>query len=297
MKYAIGIDLGGTNIKVVAVTKEGELLFQTTVETGGDEPAECAQNVLRQIESVERRINNRATWLGLASPGLAASDGRSMAAISGHLEQLQGFDWENFLKPHCPVLLNDAHAALFGEVWKGTAVGFRDVMLVTLGTGVGGAILTNGKLLKGNLGRGGHFGHMCLDIDGIPDSIGVPGTLEEAIGNRTLARRSEGLFTSTEQLVAAFRDGNEDARRIWLRSVYQLSCAIASLINIVDPQVVIVGGGIAKAGNFLFEPLAQYLDKMEWRPQGFRVRIVPAILGSMAGAIGAAYNAMKTNEG
>jgi glucokinase len=296
MRYSIGIDLGGTNIKVVAVGQDGKLLFKTTAETGGDKAADCAQNVFRQIESVEKLMNTGATWLGLASPGLVASSGRSMAAISGHLDNLQDFDWADFLKPHRPFLLNDAHAALLGEVWKGAAQGCKDVILITLGTGVGGAFLTNGQLLRGNLGRGGHFGHMCLDIDGEPDSIGVPGTFEEAIGNRTLAKRSGGLFTSTEDLVAAFHQGDENASRVWLRSVYQLACAVSSLINIVDPEVVIIGGGIAKAGDSLFEPLAQYLDKMEWRPQGYRVSIVPAVLGSFAGAIGAAYNAIQTNK-
>lgn len=296
MKYAIGIDLGGTNIKAVAASEEDEILLQTTAETGGDTSTECAENVLAQIESFEKQMNGRASWVGLASPGIAAQEGRSMAAVSGHLAKLQGFDWASFLTPHRPFLLNDAHAALLGEVWKGAAVGCLNAILLTLGTGVGGAILSDGNLLRGNLGRAGHFGHLCLDFDGVPDSLGMPGTLEEAIGNRTIEARSEGLFTSTEQLVSAFREGDENARRIWLRSVYQLACAVASLINIIDPEAVIIGGGIAKAGNSLFEPLAQYLDTMEWRPQNFRVRIVPAALGSMAGAIGAAFNAIKVME-
>jgi glucokinase len=193
-------------------------------------------------------------------------------------------------------LLNDAHAALLGEVWQGAAAGARDAVLLTLGTGVGGAILSGGRLLTGHLGRGGHLGHTCLDVDGEPDSLGIPGTLEEAVGNRTLARRSAGRFDSTERLVAAHLAGDPQASRVWLRSVYQLACAVTSLINTLDPEVVIIGGGIARAGAPLFDPLGRYLDLMEWRPGGHRVRIEPAALGRLAGALGAARYAATNSH-
>jgi glucokinase len=169
--------------------------------------------------------------------------------------------------------------------------------MLTLGTGVGGAILTDGQLLRGHLGRGGHIGHICLNVDGLPNSIGIPGTLEEAIGNRTVAVRSSGRFTSTEQLVAAHLASDPEASRIWLRSVYHLACAVTSMINVLDPEVVIIGGGIARAGQALFGPLGDYLEGMEWRPQGNGVRILPAILADQAGALGAAYNAASTRGG
>ena len=165
--------------------------------------------------------------------------------------------------------------------------------MLTLGTGVGGAILAGGRLLKGHIGRGGHIGHICLNIDGQPDTIGIPGSLEEAIGDRTLAARSAGVFTSTEQLVAAHLAGDGAATRVWLRSVYQLACAVASVINMVDPEMVIIGGGIARASRALFDPLEEYLERLEWRPNDHRVRVLPAALGELAGAMGAAYNAMR----
>jgi glucokinase len=147
------------------------------------------------------------------------------------------------------------------------------------------------------LGRGGHIGHICLDADGLPDSLGIPGTLEEAVGNRTLARRSRGRFNSTEALVAAYLAGDELATPIWLRSVYQLACAVTSMICVLDPEVFVIGGGIARAGAALFDPLERYLGLMEWRPGGHRVRIVPAALGSSAGALGAArYALLKPAE-
>jgi glucokinase len=293
MSYAIGIDLGGTNIKAVAVSEGGEVLAQAnapTSESGGADAV--ASNVARELASLEAELGGRASAVGMASPGLVARDGRSMASISGHLECVEGFDWAEYLTGRAPALLNDAHAALLGEVWRGAAAGARDAVLLTLGTGVGGAILSGGRLLRGQLGRAGHLGHMCLDVDGARDSLGIPGTLEEAIGNRTLPLRSGGRFDSTERLVAAHLAGDAGATRVWLRSVFHLACAVTNIINAFDPEVVIVGGGVARAGQALFVPLGEYLDTMEWRPGGHRVRVAPAALGDVAGALGAARNAL-----
>lgn len=292
MNYSIGIDLGGTNIKVAALGVNGETLVRETCETGIDENLQWAETLAARIKAVENKIKQPPAAIGLASPGIVGQDGRRMAAVTGHLEGIENFDWAEFLKPFHPVLLNDAHAALLGEVAQGAARGVRNAVLITLGTGVGGAILSNGRLLKGNLGRAGHLGHICLNIDGARDSNGIPGTLEAAIGNQTLARRSENLFSVTEELVAAYLAGDEAAERVWRRSVYHLACAVTSLINVVDPEIVVIGGGIARAGDALFDPLRQYLEQMEWRALGFRVPIVPALLGTFAGAVGAAFHAM-----
>jgi len=294
MDYTIGIDLGGTNIKAVAALEAGEVLAKADAETADDGGNAWAGCVRALIERLEAEVGRPAASIGIASPGMVARDGRSMASVSGHLESLQGFDWVDFLRTgRSVVLLNDAHAALLAEVWQGAAAGASDALLITLGTGVGGAILSGGRLLKGHLGRGGHLGHICLDVDGQPDSLGVPGTLEEAVGNRTLAMRSRGLFHSTERLVAAHLSGDPNATRVWLRSVYQLACAVTSLINVLDPEVLIIGGGVARAGPALFDPLARYLELMEWTPEGHRVRVVPAALGHTAGALGAARGAMR----
>jgi glucokinase len=292
MSYAIGIDLGGTNIKAAAVSEDGEVLAQANAPTSAGDGADAvAANVARELASLEAEVGGRASAVGMAAPGMVARDGRSMASISGHLECIEGFDWAEHLSGREPALLNDANAALLGEVWRGAAAGASDAVLLTLGTGVGGAVLTGGQLLRGHLGRAGHLGHMCLDVDAPRDSLGIPGTLEEAIGNRTLPQRSEGRFDSTKDLVAAHLAGDGEAARVWLRSVFHLACAVTNIINAFDPETVIIGGGVARAGRALFDPLAEYLDGMEWRPGGHRVRIVPAALGDIAGALGAARNA------
>jgi glucokinase len=116
-------------------------------------------------------------------------------------------------------VLNDGHAALLGEAWLGSARGFQNVILLTLGTGVGGAAILDGKLLRGQIGRAGHLGHICLDPDGPRDVCGTPGSLEVAIGNCTIGERSRGRFQTTHELVAAYRDGDLEAAGIWLESV------------------------------------------------------------------------------
>ena len=298
MDYAIGIDLGGTNIKAAAVRPSGEVLAEASAETRDDAGAAWAAGVRGLVEALEARVGVAAACVGIASPGMAARDGRSMASVSGHLESLQGFDWVEYLGGgRALALINDGQAALLAEAWKGAAAGARDAVMLTLGTGVGGAVLTGGRLLTGHMGRGGHIGHICLDVDGEPDSLGIPGTLEEAVGNRTLAKRSRGLFDSTEALVAAHLAGDANATRVWLRAVYQLACAVTSMINVLDPEVFVIGGGIARAGVALFGPLERYLGLMEWRPGGQRVRVVPAALGGAAGALGAARHAMLNRPG
>jgi glucokinase len=296
MRYAIGIDIGVTNIKCVAISDVGEILLRDQAATHA-EKADWPEGVKKYIAGIEEQ-RGEAQWVGVAAPGLAAPDGSGITWMQGRLKEVAGLTWTQFLgRKRLVAVLNDAQAALLGEVWKGAAAGARNAILITLGTGVGGAILCDGRILKGAIGRAGHIGHVTLDVDGAKDITGAPGTLEAMIGNYTIAERSGGRFESTHDLVAAAQRGDQKARELWERSVHQLGCAIVSMINVVDPQVVIIGGGIATAGTALFEPLNAVLDKHEWRPHGHRVKIVAATLGEFAGAIGAAYNAMQIERG
>ena len=291
--YSVGVDLGGTNIKIV-VSNEGELLEYLTCDTA-DAKGSWAQTIKQNLYRIQHDREATPCHVGIASPGLAASDGRSIAHMQGRLNGLEGFVWTNFLET--PVfVLNDAHAALLGELWQGAAKGYRNVILLTLGTGVGGAVLADGRLIKGHIGRAGHLGHVTVNSDGAADIVNTPGSLEQMIGNYNLRERSNGRFDSTRKLVEAHLAGDKDAGDIWLRWVFHLGAAIASFINAFDPEIVIVGGGIAQAGAALFNPLSNYLDKFEWRPMGHRVPIISAELGEKAGAIGAAYHAILQAE-
>ena len=151
--------------------------------------------------------------------------------------------------------------------------------------------------MRGHLGRAGHWGHISLDHEGPPSITGMPGSLEGAVGNASLAARSKGRFRDARELLAAHRAGDAEATAIWTRSVHALGCAVASIVNAVDPEAVILGGGLALSGPALFEPLARVLDEVEWRPTGERVRVLAAELGEAAGALGAARAAMGEGPG
>lgn len=292
MSYSIGIDLGGTNIKIVVLSNEGEPLDYITCDTG-DSDGSWGETIKRNVLEIQTQRGQPPCHIGVASPGLAAKDGKSIAYMRGRLNGIEGFVWTDFLGSPKPVfVLNDAHAALLGEVWQGAAKGYSNVVLLTLGTGVGGAVLADGRLLKGQIGRAGHLGHISVNSDGAPDIVGTPGSLEQMIGNYNISERSGGRFTSTRKLVEAHLNGDPEATRVWLRSIFHLGAAIASFINAFDPEIVVIGGGIAQAGPALFEPLNEYLNRFEWRPMGTGVPINVAALGDSAGAIGAAYYAM-----
>jgi len=296
MSYSIGVDLGGTNIKIVVISDDGNVLEYLKCDTA-DSEGSWAQTIKQNIELIQRQRGQSPCHIGLAAPGLAAKDGRSIAYMQGRLAGLQGFAWQDFLESATPVVvLNDAHAALLGEVWQGAAKGYRNAILLTLGTGVGGAALVDGRLIKGQIGRAGHLGHVTVNSDGSPDIVNTPGSLEQMIGNYNVSERSGGRFTSTRLLVEAHLRGDTEATSIWLRSILHLSAAVASFINAFDPEIVIVGGGIAQAGDALFDPLREHLDRFEWRPLGHKVQVVPAALGDKAGAIGAAYHAIHEAE-
>jgi len=297
MSYSIGVDLGGTNIKIVVISNDGNELEYLTCDTA-DAAGSWAQTIKQNVDEIQNQRGQSPCHIGLAAPGLAASDGRSIAYMQGRLKGLQGFVWQDFLDSVAPVVvLNDAHAALLGEAWRGAAKGYRNVILLTLGTGVGGAVLVEGRLIKGQIGRAGHLGHVTVYSDGSPDIVNTPGSLEQMIGNYNLAERSGGRFSSTRLLVEAHLRGDKEATTVWLRSIFHLAAAIASFINAFDPEIVIVGGGIAKAGPALFDPLRKELDRFEWRPLGHTVQVVPAALGEKAGAIGAAYYGIQEAKG
>ena len=271
MRHAIGIDIGATNVKGVGVCADGEILASDQFETG-DLQGAWGGRVKQYVADVER-VHGPVHWIGIAAPGLAAADHRTIAWMQGRLSSIQGFDWTKHLGRRTVVpVMNDAHAALVGETWTGAAKGAKDAVMLTLGTGVGGAILCDGKLLRGQIGRAGHLGHVSLDPEGLADIVRTPGSLEDAIGDCTVSRRTAGRFSSTVDLIAAYRAGDEQATTVWLRSVKCLAAALASIINVVDPQTIVLGGGIAQAGAASIRSIGKFLDDFEWRPHDQRVQ-------------------------
>ena len=291
--FALGVDVGGTNVKILAVSPEGGILEEQRFPTADNPQAEWSAHISQTVAEIQSRLGP-CDAIGVCCPGLVASDGRGIAWMQGRLAALVGLDWTNLFQHRQPVpVLNDAHAALLGEVWLGGARGYGNVVMLTLGTGVGGAIMCDNRLLKGHLGRAGHLGHISLDPLGSKDIVHTPGSLEDAIGECTLRQRGRGRYSNTATLVQAAEAGDAEARGIWLTSLRALAAGLTSIINAVDPELVVLGGGIAQAGRALLEPLRGFLDEFEWRPTDQGVRLELAQLGDRAGAYGAAWNALN----
>ncbi|HUR57883.1 MAG TPA: ROK family protein [Opitutaceae bacterium] len=289
----LGLDLGGSQVKGLAFTADGRVVGEEIGATNDQGDHAWRENVRRVANALTQR-HPRVRRIGLCAPGLAARDERTIVSMPGRLRGLEGFVWADFLGLPA-VVLNDAHAALLGEGWQGAARGRENVLMVTLGTGVGGAALVDGRLLRGHLGRAGHVGHISLNPDGAPDIVQTPGSLEDAIGECTLAKRSGGRFATTAALLTAVRNGDAAAAETWQRSLRALSAALAGLINVLDPEIIVIGGGIASAGEVLFAPLRATLSAMEWRVGPSGVQLVAAQLGPRAGAYGAAFHALQTS--
>jgi glucokinase len=296
-EYLIGLDLGGSSVKWVAATSAGEVLRKGVAKFDAEKRMDFAAAMRACVAKIRTDLGETLMGIGLSAPGLAAKDGRSIAFMPGRLEGLEDLVWGKFLGDQFDIpVLNDAHSALLGEAWIGAAKNSSNVIMLTLGTGVGGAAMVDGNLLLGNIGRAGHLGHVTLDPDGPADVTGMPGALEVAIGNCSIEKRTNGRFKTTHDLIAAHQQGDPAASAIWLKSVRDLAFAIGGFINILDPEVVIIGGGIARAGNLLFDPLEKYLRPIEWQAGGHSVPIKPAQLGEFAGAIGAAKNALRSAQ-
>jgi glucokinase len=292
MNEAIGIDLGGTRIKAVAMDATGNILHQLYIDTNDGDGAVWKNAVAKTVELLLQKMNRKTMVIGISAPGLPDAQNTAIAYMPGRMQGLENLVWKDFLKQTAYVI-NDAVAALMAEAKFGVANGKKHVVMLTLGTGVGGAILIDRQPYQGAFNKAGHIGHMVIDDEGDCDVTGMPGSLEECIGNCTIEKRTGGRFTSTQQLLDAYRKGDEHAKKVWLKSVRQLGIGLASVTNILSPEMIVLGGGITEAGDDLFQPLQVYMEQYEWRAGGDKVDIVKAKFGDLAGAIGAASFAMS----
>jgi glucokinase len=290
MKQAIGIDLGGTRIKGVAIDEEGNLLHQLYMPTNDGDDLSWKSAVANTVSELRQHLNGN-TVIGISAPGLPDKENTTIAFMPGRLGGLENFVWRNYLK-YPAYVLNDGVAALVAEAKTGAAKDSTNAIMITLGTGVGGALLINKQPYQGSFNKAGHIGHMVIDSNGDADVTNMPGSLEECIGNCTIEKRSKGKFASTHELLEAYRKGDDFAKEVWLTSVKKLAIGLASASNFISPDTIVVGGGIAEANEDLFIPLNKWFDEFEWQPGGIRPKIVKATQGDLAGAIGAACFAM-----
>ncbi|MBX3257555.1 MAG: ROK family protein [Chitinophagaceae bacterium] len=293
---AIGIDLGGTNIKGILMTGEGGVVKTLQTETNEKDEKHWKSAIRNMVQDLRAEEKNTDIPVGLSAPGLAGDNNDRIVLMPGRLAGLEHFIWSDFLQTPAWVL-NDAHSALMCEATFGAGKGYKDVVMLTLGTGVGGGVMINGVLHQGLLNRAGHLGHITLNADAdFFDVTNMPASLEEIIGNCSIERRSLGRYSSTYHLVQDYKKGDVFAVYTWLHSVKRLSVALSAFINIISPQIIILGGGIAEAGEDLFGPLRSFMDVFEWYHADVRTPVLQATFNEYSGAAGAAAFALHKTK-
>ncbi|PHX74651.1 MAG: sugar kinase [Chitinophagaceae bacterium] len=291
---AIGIDLGGTRVKAVLVDDIGNVLQEVIVPTL-DQQGKWKDSAKSAFNQLNVNLDENEFYVGLSAPGIPDKYNKCIQLMPGRLEGIEGFNWTEFLGREVFVV-NDAVAALSAEARFGAAKNCKDAVIITIGTGVGGALLINGKIHQGAFQKAGHIGHMSINLDGEPDICGMPGSLEEAIGNYSINKRSNGKFRDTAELIEAMKNHDSFAHNIWLKSIKALAVAIASLGNILSPEKIILAGGITRAGSILTDPLEKFINEYEWRIGENRMQIEIAHFGEQSGAIGAAAFSFLENK-
>jgi glucokinase len=300
MTTAIGIDLGGNNIKGVLINAAGEVLDHAFQSTGHKETVsngdhqQWKHSVALMIRELKTKSPDAVEAIGVAAPGLPNKDNSAIRVMPGRLNGLENLDWADYLGEKKVWVINDAHAAVMAEAKFGAGKGIKNLVMLTLGTGVGGGIIINGELYQGNYQMAGHLGHMTLDINKEdPGITGMPGTLENAMGDETVSKRSFGRFKSTPELIEAYRQGDSFATFVWLDAVRKLALGLCSLCNLLSPDLIILGGGITKAGESLYRPLADFMEVYEWKDVGKKTLVQQAHFSDRAGAVGAAAFALN----
>lgn len=305
LRKAIGIDFGGTTIKS-AVVEAGRL-----VEHGDVIDTEQHHGAAAQIEEIVRVIGKlrethpEVAALGVGLPGFIDS----VNGIVHELTNVPGWDevpLRQMLQERTglpTIIENDAKAMAYGEFKYGAAQGCHFVLCITLGTGVGGALVLDGRLYRGAQLAAGEIGHTSIDYRGTPGLYNNPGDLEMFVGNHKIAARASQLYkvagrdVPPEQctpydLEKAARAGDVIARKMWENIGNELGCALVNTIWLLNPDAIVIGGGVAKAGDILFEPITRTIKARTLPLFHEKLRIVPAALGNEAGIIGNAALAL-----
>lgn len=289
----LGIDLGGTKIKSVVINEAGRILDRDTLvtEDHSDIPYKWRMNAIGLIDMKANNFGiNGMIKCGISAPGLVDQENRKILIMPDRLQGLEDYNWSEELDRDI-FIINDGHSACLAEYesfYK--AEGIQNMITLTLGTGVGGGTIINGKIFQGEIQRAGHFGHITVNHKGNSTMTKMVGSLEHAFGNFSVEERTHNHYKTVKDLTADYAKGNTLATYWWLEAVQKLAVGVASLINVLSPEVVVIGGGITSgAGDLLMDPLKKFISLYEWRAGDYQVRLVKAKYGSFAGAIGAAH--------
>jgi len=305
MKYGFGVDLGGTTVKIAYFDQTGTLLYKweipTVTENGGAQILPDIAASIRAYLNAQQIPDSDILGIGIGVPGPVDNKGVVNGCVNlgwgvfnihQQLSDLTGF----------PVMAsNDANVAALGECWKGGGAGYENLLFVTLGTGVGGGIVLGGKIINGTHGSAGEIGHIVLDRAELEQGpCGNYGGAEyycSATGIVRVAQRYLAVHETTSPLTAMetftakdvfdLAKAGDDAAKAILEIVYSyLGQLIANVCNVINPQVVILGGGVSKAGQCLIDGVVPYFMKDAF-PGVKKVKFALAKLGNDAGAYGA----------
>ncbi|WP_250125837.1 ROK family protein [Chroococcidiopsis sp. CCMEE 29] len=285
-QQVLGIDLGGTAIKLGRFGQDGTCLQSLTVPT--PQPA-TPQVVLQVMVEAIAQIDpaQQSIAIGVGTPGPADATGR-IARVAINLEGWQDVPLAEWLeaKTNRPTILaNDANCAGLGEAWLGAGRRFRNMILLTLGTGVGGAIIIDNQLFTGHQGAGGELGLITLNPDGPPCNSGNQGSLEQYV-SVTAIRRRTGL--EPDQLGALAKAGNPDALTFWENYGKDLGAGLASLIYVLTPEAIVIGGGVCASAEFFFPSTLAEIERRVLPSSRAGLQLLCAELGNQAGMVGAA---------
>lgn len=315
-RWIVGVDLGGTSINVGVVSFDGEVLLGTrSLPTEADRGAdfvvdritEMVQEALRRADEEAGVGGDRVLGVGIGSPG-------PLNRESGKVLSTPNLGWRDFpLRERVaravdlPASLdNDANTAALGEWWMGAGQGARHLLTLTLGTGIGGGIVIDGEVYHGATDVAGEVGHMTIDATGRKCSCGNYGCLEAYASGPAIAQRAvEGLERGADSGLAELVNG--DLERITAETVYEaivsgdryaarvmretarfLGTGLASLVNVLNPEVAVICGGVTRAGEHLMEPLREEVRGRAFAAAADRCRVVTGELGEAAGVVGAA---------
>lgn len=294
MKQVIGIDLGGTAIKLGRFLPDGNCTEALNIPT--PQPA-TPQAVVAAITSAVSQLNREKNVLalGVGTPGPADATGR-VAKVAVNLSGWRDIPLADWLeeKTNLPTTIaNDANCAGLGEAWLGVGRRFSNLILLTLGTGVGGAIILDGKLFTGHRGAAAELGLITLDPKGHPCNSGNRGSLEQHVSVQAI-RRTMGKEPS--ELGALAQAGDREALAFWRDYGRLLGIGLTSLIYVLTPEAVIIGGGVSASSQFFFPAAWEEIEKRVLDTSRVDLQLLTAQLGNQAGMVGAAKLAWQLVE-
>ena len=313
MDYYVGIDLGGTNTKIGVVDKEGNKIFTTTIKTESIDGYEISLNRIADIlkenlKEYEIPLENvGGVGIGVPGPVVQTQIVKFFANFPWpeNLNLAEEFEKRIGLKVRVD---NDVNVITLGEMWKGAGKGHSNVLGIAIGTGIGGGIIVNGQLVSGKTGTGGEIGHTKLVKDGKLCGCGQKGCWEAYASATGLIREAQGrLIVNKKNLLYEMTKGRElEAKDVFDAAkagdefsvdivdyeAEYLAMGIGNLLNTLDPEIVVLGGGVSLAGDFLIDRVKENLKKYALPSALEGLKIVQAELGNDAGILGAAYLAM-----